>query len=85
MITELPESTKFIDIYLCEISFAELPNMYESIIGVTGTLENLSKSKKNIMKKDYKIEQNYLIPSVYTKSLREDKGYIIVPSEKHYG
>lgn len=41
-INELPSSVSSIDFSLCEISFAELPKMYENIIGVTGTLKNMS-------------------------------------------
>ena len=42
-----------------------LPKYFRSIIGVTGTYEDMSKSKKEYMKTAYDVKASYVIPSVY--------------------
>ena len=55
-IPELPQSVNCIDISLCEMSYAELPKMYSYVMGVTGTLQDLSEHKREIMRKEYNIK-----------------------------
>ena len=83
-ITEITSATNVINLALCEISYAELPKMYEHIFGVTGTLRDLPEIKKEIMKKEYKIMNNYYIPSVYNKSKRLNEGIKIVSQADHF-
>jgi hypothetical protein len=42
-----------------------LPKYFRSIIGVTGTYEDMSKSKKDYMEMGYDVKASYVIPSVY--------------------
>ena len=46
-------------------SYTEIPYEFQYIIGVTGTLETLSDSEKNVIQNDYKIMKYTYIPSVF--------------------
>ncbi|CAF3372385.1 unnamed protein product [Rotaria sp. Silwood1] len=46
-------------------SYAEIPLQFNYIMGVTGTLETLSESEKQIIQNVYKIEKNTYTPSVF--------------------
>ena len=77
-------------ISLGSFSYAEIPMQnFNSIIGVTGTLEHLNPIQKEIIKKDYKIEHHTYIPSVYgRKNLifdpRSPKYVSIENEENHF-
>lgn len=49
-------------------SYAEIPNNFSYIMGVTGTLKSLSEPEKNIVENDYKIKNKTYIPSVFGKN-----------------
>lgn len=49
-------------------SYAEIPNLFSFIMGVTGTLETLSKKEREIIEKKYKIYKNTYSPSVFGKN-----------------
>ena len=49
-------------------SYTEIPLEFQYIIGVTGTLETLSDSEKNVIQNDYKIMKYTYIPSVFGKN-----------------
>jgi hypothetical protein len=51
-------------------SYAEIPNCFQFIMGVTGTLHTLSKSERNIVEDVYKIRKNTYIPSVFGANKR---------------
>jgi hypothetical protein len=47
-----------------------LPKYFRSIIGVTGTYEDMLKSKKDYMRTAYDVKASYVIPSVYGNTRR---------------
>ena len=47
------------------VSYAEVPFLYDVILGVTGTLKDLKIEAKNVLETDYRIEKYSYIPSVY--------------------
>src|SRR5437870_5285750 len=50
-------------------SFAELPNrVFESVLGVTGTLLALGDFEKNIIENDYQIKRKTIVPSMFGES-----------------
>jgi hypothetical protein len=46
-------------------SYAEIPKKYKCVMGVTGTLETLSKAEMNLLKEVYNIKKFSYTPSVY--------------------
>lgn len=46
-------------------SYAEVPKLFYSIMGVTGTLRTLSETEKRIVRADYKIQKFTYAPSVF--------------------
>ncbi|KAL4441129.1 hypothetical protein ABPG74_002079 [Tetrahymena malaccensis] len=64
---KLKENT-FISIKCGNFSYSEIPFRFNCIAGVTGTLETLSKTEKNIVKDKYKITMDTYIPSVFGKN-----------------
>jgi len=52
------------------ISNAELPYEYDIILGVTGTLRDLSESHRFILTQQYAINNYFFIPSVYGENRR---------------
>ena len=50
------------------ISYAELPLMYDVILGVTGTLKTLTSDESQILKDHYDVSNISLIPSIYGKN-----------------
>ena len=46
-------------------SYAEIPNQYHSVLGVTGTLATLSPVEKSLLKNDFQIKQYTFMPSIY--------------------
>ena len=51
-------------------SYAEMPHDFSYITGVTGTLETLAKSEKEILEKVYHVQKNTYMPSVFGQSNR---------------
>lgn len=51
-----------------EFSYAKLPGKYWHILGVTGTLKELSDEEKQIIVEQYKIERDSYMPSMYGDS-----------------
>jgi hypothetical protein len=50
---------------VAEFSYAKLPQYFDNILGVTGTLEVLPQYKKQQLKDRYGIEDQYAIPSAF--------------------
>ena len=76
-------------IRLGSFSYAEIPKKFYSILGVTGTLEQLSEQEKNIIENVYNIKFKTFIPSCYGKkyidffqNLKEN--VLIETEENHY-
>ena len=61
-----------------------LPNYFDSILGVTGTLEVLPQYKKKQLVKRYGIEDQYAIPSAFGVNKRRTDNYYIVPIESFH-
>jgi hypothetical protein len=49
-------------------SFAEIPKLYDVILGVSGTLETLSAPEQQILHGEYKIQLRTYMPSVYSSN-----------------
>ena len=54
-----------LSLIIAEFSYAELPRFFRNIIGVSGTLREMSSFKNRELKHRYKVERKYYIPSVY--------------------
>jgi hypothetical protein len=67
-------------------SYAEIPKQYALILGVTGTLRELSQAQRDMLQKDYGVQHFTYLPSVYTKGLAFEvsKHFTVVPAEKHF-
>lgn len=50
---------------VAEFSYAMLPKYFKSIIGVTGTYDEMPQFQKNYLKDEYQVKDVYAIPSVY--------------------
>ena len=59
------EKALSIELIIAEFAYAELPNFFSHILGVTGTLRAMPNVKKNTLKKDYAFDNNYIIPSSF--------------------
>jgi hypothetical protein len=70
-----------ISLMVAEFSYAMLPNYFDSILGVTGTLEVLPIYKKKLLKERYIIEDQYAIPSAFGVNKQRIDNYYIVPNE----
>ncbi|KRX04482.1 P-loop containing nucleoside triphosphate hydrolase [Pseudocohnilembus persalinus] len=57
-----------LDINTGFISYAEIPNEYHLIFGVTGTLEELDPQMKEILQNKYKINKKTITPSIFNSS-----------------
>eukprot|EP00048_Salpingoeca_helianthica_P005522 m.88664 g.88664 ORF g.88664 m.88664 type:complete len:671 (+) comp13632_c0_seq2:4786-6798(+) len=68
-----------------KFSYAEIPKRYSLIMGVTGTLKELSRGQCDMLHTDYHVEHFTFLPSVYVKGLKFDvaKDLVVVPAEKH--
>ena len=51
-----------------EFLFARLPQDFDLVMGVTGTLETMSPAERRIVKDDYQIKRMVYMPSVYGKN-----------------
>jgi preprotein translocase subunit SecA len=67
-------------------SFAKIPEKFRLILGVTGTLQNVTETQRDIISRKYKILEETYMPSVFGKSnLRYNhKDNFIVVSKKEY-
>jgi hypothetical protein len=63
---------------IAQFSYAELPKYFHKIIGVTGTLETLPKSKQTELAKSYNTKDQYAIPSSFGIEKRRIERYFIV-------
>jgi hypothetical protein len=61
----------FINLIIASFSYSKLPHMFDSILGVTGTLEAMSDSQIEILENDYKVTKQYVLPSIYPASNRQ--------------
>jgi hypothetical protein len=52
-------------IHAGSFSYAEIPKMYCSVLGVTGTLDCLSSEQREILENEYQVRKRTYIPSVY--------------------
>ena len=71
---------------LGSFSYAEVPFNFNSILGVTGTLETLSDPEKDIIENVYKIKLKTFIPSCYGRNnLKFDpKDNLWIETEQNY-
>lgn len=51
-----------------DFSYAEIPLRFEKIVGVTGTLDTLTKAQKEVIEDKYKIQTYAYMPSVFGKN-----------------
>ena len=73
-----------ISLIVAEFSYAELPLFYSRILGVTGTLKQMSVFKKEELRQRYSIVKQFYIPSVYGDSKkRRTVSRKVVPIDKH--
>lgn len=49
-------------------SFAEIPKMYDLILGVSGTIADMSEYKKLFIRQQFKITKETISPSIYDNS-----------------
>ncbi|KAL4445289.1 hypothetical protein ABPG74_022102, partial [Tetrahymena malaccensis] len=61
----------FIGIRCGSFSYAEIPNNFQFIMGVTGTLRSLTNYEKNIVENVYNIKHKTFIPSVFGENKRK--------------
>jgi preprotein translocase subunit SecA len=73
-----------IQLTVAQFSYAILPTMFEHIIGVTGTLKAMPLVKKRVLRDDYKVKDNYLIPSSFGLNDKKDYKYIQCEQGEHF-
>ena len=69
-----------------QFSYAEIPlQNFNSIIGVTGTLESLNEAQRKIIEKSYEIKAYTVTPSVYGKNklLFDETRDVLIEYEQH--
>jgi hypothetical protein len=69
---------------------AEIPKLFHSVIGVTGTLDTLSKPEFDVLQNMYGIRKYTYMPSVYGSSqlewVEDSKKYVMIePDVAFYG
>jgi hypothetical protein len=64
-----------------EFLFAKLPQDFDLVMGVTGTLETMSPAERDIVKNDYNIKRMVYMPSVYGKNQVVEKGIAVEEEE----
>jgi hypothetical protein len=69
---------------IAPFSYCELPNFFQSILGVSGTISSISESKRTVLRQKYKIAEMYEVPSIYGQNNRAEDMYQIVKSEQFY-
>ena len=80
------EENIFIQVNCGCFSYSEIPNYFDNILGVTGTLENLSEARKRLIKEKYHIKFETIMPSVYggTKIDFKRESYILISNKDDY-
>lgn len=73
-----------IELVISEFSYAVLPTFFKHIIGVTGTLRAMPQVKKKILRNDYNVEDNFLIPSSYGINEKKKYCYLQVSETEHF-
>jgi hypothetical protein len=73
-----------ISLMVAEFSYAMLPGYFDSILGVTGTLEVLPKYKKRQLNDRYGIDDQYAIPSAFGVNKRRTDNYSIIPQDSFH-
>jgi len=67
-------------------SFAKIPETFNLILGVTGTLQNVTETQREIITKVYKILEETHMPSVFGKSnlqYNHKDNFIVVSKKEH--
>lgn len=59
------EANLYMTIQCGRFSYAEIPKLYHSIMGVTGTLSTLSECEKKLLQDDISIEKMVFMPSIF--------------------
>lgn len=69
-----------------EFLYTMLPSYFDSIIGISGTINTLSKEKFKLLKEFYKIEDKYtyLLPSIYGKTHKNKCNFDLCSPESFY-
>ena len=62
-----------IELVVAKFSYAELPHFFSHILGVTGTFRAMPLVKKKVLFDEYKIKNNFIVPSSF--GLNEKKKY----------
>ena len=60
----------FNNLIVAGFSYSKLPFYFQSILGVTGTLESMSDGQKEILRKEFGVNKMYVQPSIYPPSNR---------------
>lgn len=73
-----------IQLVVAEFSYAKLPTFFAHIIGVTGTFRAMPSVKKEILQTQYKIADNFIIPSSFGLNQKKICNYFQVKEEDHH-
>ena len=80
------EKAIFIPLIYGEFSYAELPNSYSAIIGLSGTILNLPNEKLNHLQEKYGINRRnmYILPSIYGNEFQRKELFSIQNDATYY-
>jgi hypothetical protein len=70
-----------IALMIAEFSYAKLPTYFQTILGVTGTLEVLPQYKKKQLTERFKILDQFAVPSAFGCDARRTDNYTLVTEE----
>lgn len=76
----------FISVNCGRFSYAAIPALYHSVMGVSGTLKDMSTVERDFLKNHFRIETFTYIPSIYVGShleFSEDSPKFVVIDKKH--
>jgi hypothetical protein len=73
-----------ITLNIAPFSYCELPNFFQAILGVSGTVSSMSNYKKKMLEERYRILDIYEIPSIYGLTQRTNDNFTIVKDEIFY-
>jgi hypothetical protein len=59
----------YVLVHAGSFSYAEIPRLYQSVLGATGTLKTLSSEEKKLLKTEYKIDKSTFMPSVFQSKI----------------
>jgi hypothetical protein len=68
------EANLYMTIQCGRFSYAEIPKLYHSIMGVTGTLSTLSECEKKLLRDDISVEKLIIMPSIFGKNQLQFSG-----------